>query len=537
MRYRRRRGPVEGGSPPPAVLEASQRREPPGPRDDGAVAPRAFAPDEPLDDGWSESGPLTAVARRPLPAGAILLAAVAVSVAAAVIPSRPHRASATVALSDPRGTAAFGQTESTPEQQRRFTLQRADFLRSSPVRDAAARTLGGGATGRSLAGHVTVKAQPDDASITVTARAGAAARAVATVNAMVAGYRRLTLAQTRGNAALVNASIDRRLRAANADLARLVRRGANARSVNYTEAVLSVSNLVRQQIQVSIARAQYGDGVAFVDNSHNDGKTASLLSRLARNGVLGVAVGVLAALGVCWLLAARRPEVLEPEELARLTQLPVLSEIGEVRGETESLTSPARMPTPAYERAATLLRSRVSRGSIALVSPCRSDGRSTTAAQLAAAAARDGQTVALVDADARTHGVSRLLGIEDLTPGTEHQVALDDDASITVVPEWTQALLADLRARFAHVFLDTPAATAAPESLATAAASDAIVLLVRAGTSARVVARLRDELALLGPPVIGAVLTRSRGTLGEGRAYGEAGEAASPAAPASSLVT
>jgi Mrp family chromosome partitioning ATPase/capsular polysaccharide biosynthesis protein len=508
--------------------------------------------DEPVDVYALDIGPLAAVGRHKLLAAGLVLAALAVSLLAALLPSRPHEATVDMALSDPRGGADFGQNSGSAIEQTRFTLQRGEYLRSTPVLQSAARALGDGVTAGSLRKDVTVKTHPSRSVLTVTARADSATRAVAIVNAVVGSYRRLTTAQAQSNAKVLLENIRARLSAAEADLAALLRVSRRTRNADYNAAALGVANLVRQQIQVSVATAQYGPGVSYVNPASDNGDVAPLAPVLARDGVLGLAVGVLLALGLCWLLAFRRPLVANAEELSRLTGLPILSEIKDTRRGRAVLTRPASMPVADYQRAVTGLRSQVERGVVAVVSACRQDGRSITTAQLAVGAARDGLRIALVDTDLRGCGASSLFDIENATPGlgdalrgagaagVECERALDSDVSIAVVPpgsgpyasaasayrsERMRALLADLAARFDYVFLDTPAALAAPEAAAVALVSDAVVMLARSRGPARSVVRLWHELALQPTPVVGALLTRVRGGSDEVSGYGEVSDA------------
>jgi protein-tyrosine kinase len=161
---------------------------------------------------------------------------------------------------------------------------------------------------------------------------------------------------------------------------------------------------------------------------------------------------------------------------------------------------------------------------VAVTSAGRGEGRTTTAANLAFTAAREGLSVALVEADLRRPHLARLLGLapraglcEVLEGTAELGQAMVRAGGLGVLcagdtrdpagplhsPRLAQ-VMEQLRAAYTHVFLDAPPALAFADGDRLAATADAAVLVVRAGLTPRPVVRL--ALEALGDRAVGIVL-------------------------------
>lgn len=172
------------------------------------------------------------------------------------------------------------------------------------------------------------------------------------------------------------------------------------------------------------------------------------------------------------------------------------------------------------ERLATRRPARI----IAVTSAGRGEGRTTTAANLAFTAAREGLSVALVEADLRRPSLARLLGLAprvglcEVLEGTSELgqamvragglgVLCAGDARDPQGPLHSPrlpAIMESLRAAYTHVFLDAPPALAFADGDRLAASADAAILVVRAGLTPRPVVRL--ALEALGDRAAGIVL-------------------------------
>lgn len=161
---------------------------------------------------------------------------------------------------------------------------------------------------------------------------------------------------------------------------------------------------------------------------------------------------------------------------------------------------------------------------VAVTSAGRGEGRTTTAANLAVTAAREGRATVLVEADLRRPALAALLGLApraglaDVLDGrAELAQAITRlgplavlcagdvrDAAETARSPRATALLEQLRASYDLVVLDAPPALAFSDGDRLAAGADGAVLVVRAGMTPRQVVRL--ALESLGERTAGIVL-------------------------------
>lgn len=161
---------------------------------------------------------------------------------------------------------------------------------------------------------------------------------------------------------------------------------------------------------------------------------------------------------------------------------------------------------------------------VAITSSARGEGRTTTAANLALTAAREGRQVALVECDLRRPTLARLLdlapraGLAEVIEGSaELSQALTTSGAMSVLTAGTArdpaatlrsprlaTVLDSVRAQFPLVILDVPPALAFADAGRLAASADGVVLVVRAGTTPRQVVRMAVES--LAPKLLGLVL-------------------------------
>jgi protein-tyrosine kinase len=179
---------------------------------------------------------------------------------------------------------------------------------------------------------------------------------------------------------------------------------------------------------------------------------------------------------------------------------------------------------------------------LAVTSTGRGEGRTTTAANLALTAARDGRATLLVEADLRHPSLSRLLGLaprpgvaevldgraelgqavtrlgplalivaaearaaaSEGTPDVERGFVPGSDVGALLRSPAAAAFVDQLRASFELVVLDSPPALAFSDGDRLSGEADAALLVVRAGTTPRQVVRL--ALDALGDRAAGLVL-------------------------------
>jgi tyrosine-protein kinase Etk/Wzc len=167
---------------------------------------------------------------------------------------------------------------------------------------------------------------------------------------------------------------------------------------------------------------------------------------------------------------------------------------------------------------------------IVVTSPAPSEGKTTTAANLAVSFAQQGMRVLIVDCDlrrSRLHkmfGVPREPGVTELVLGQIEQDAAVRETTVTglyVLPsgqlppnpsellggERMKKTLAALSEAFDLIVLDTPPLLAASDAAILATIADGVVLVVRAGvTEADAGQQAMAQLQSVGARVVGAVL-------------------------------
>lgn len=190
-------------------------------------------------------------------------------------------------------------------------------------------------------------------------------------------------------------------------------------------------------------------------------------------------------------------------------------------------TAPESMPAEQYR----VLLSRLDRAAasrplriVGVTSCTRGEGRTTTAANLALTAARDGREVLLVECDLRRPSLEDLFelaprpGLAQVVEGkAELPQAIARVGNLSVVCGGTAAdanavlrnprlasVIESARASFALVILDAPPALALADAGRLATAADVLVLVVRAGETPRDVVRVAMDA--LPDRVLGIVL-------------------------------
>ena len=177
--------------------------------------------------------------------------------------------------------------------------------------------------------------------------------------------------------------------------------------------------------------------------------------RVLRMVALGAVLGLLLGIGLAFLREALDTRVRSAEEIGERLGLPLIGRLPEPPRRLRRadalvmLAEPNSAPAEAFRVLRTNLEI-VNRAqeakSIMLTSAVDSEGKSTTAANLALALARAGRGVVLVDCDLRRPTLARIFKLDDDHPGLTDVVAgyasLDDAiarVAITDMPAGTQA--------------------------------------------------------------------------------------------------
>lgn len=462
---------------------------------------------------------------------AVVVATVVVSLGVAVLLGRESAAEARIVLKSPDAAGVLGTEVSSESGFVRYVNQRALFVTSDRALGTAREKLGGNETITELREAVTAEAARNGESIVVTVDIGDARRSREIADAVVAAYRQESHAD-------VTAAADETLKTLRERRETLVSgmRDTGGSDALSSAASQTIGELDRRSTEIQVAAEQFGDGVAFVDRAVSD--DSGWLLGLLRNGVIGLAVGVLLASVVAWVRADRNRRVRDADDLSRLVEEPLLGEVEALPdGETPRLHNLMVPPLGSYQLLASALRNTARGGVVAVTGTATGDGATTTVLQVAGVAARDGLRVAVVDAAVRTRELSQRVAVDQdwygLAPVATGATSLKASTRVIqvgrgiefrVVPagQYTDRALdyfrssllrqamVDLRAIYDLVLVDLPPLESAPEVSSLVPAVDDVVVAVRRERAVAALRRGRERIGLLGGTVAGHVFTFAR---------------------------
>lgn len=297
------------------------------------------------------------------------------------------------------------------------------------------------------------------------------------------------------------------------------------RLVQQVETIKSLGNQLREERQrAAMAEAIAVGEVEIVDAARLPYKPvqtfASLKLLLAL--IFGVGSGVgLAMVRERWDLSIRNPEeMVEQLQLSSLGLIPKVDP-AQVEGmEAYRVLRTRLLLTPEVAKAR----------SVVITSAIAGEGKSTTAANLAAAFAWEGRRVLLIDADLWRGRLHRLFATRR-SPGLADCLMQDkplaeairttDIKTLWFMPGGKTAgppsdlltrgrmprLLEQLKDHFDLVLIDTPPVLTAAETTVLSTSADGVVLVVRAGhTDREAVQHAVREIGAVGARLVGAVL-------------------------------
>jgi capsular exopolysaccharide synthesis family protein len=264
------------------------------------------------------------------------------------------------------------------------------------------------------------------------------------------------------------------------------------------------------------------------------------------NILIGLGIGLATGFGLALLLEFINDTIKTPEDVREKLRLAFLGGIPATKGKAvDDLRDSSAAISEAYFSAMTSLQFTTDQGApkVLLVTSTRpAEGKSTTAWALASSFARRGQRVLLIDADMRkpafvtggekSDGLANLLTNRE--PLQDHVVKSEGDeiwllpcgplppnpAELLSSPR-VAALLAEARAQYDAVIVDSPPILGLADTPLLSAAADGTLMVIEAGkTRTRAAGEALDRIRHAGANVVGALLTRYKhDAVGYGYSY------------------
>jgi capsular exopolysaccharide synthesis family protein len=428
--------------------------------------------------------------------------------------------------------------------------------------DMAAKTagrLGEGLTEEKVRADLSVSAQGESDIVNVSATATSPALAAAIANTYT---KRFVTEQQNANHAYYAGAL------------RLVEKQLKALSPKQKLSPSGIALAGRAQSLGVLAELRNGNveiaQAATPPTSPSSPKTS-------RNTALGAVLGLLLGLGIAFLLERLDRRIREPKDLEKVYGLPLLGVVPESsalsrtgRGAPKAGTSLPHSEAEAFHLIRAHMRYfNVDRElrTLMVVSAAPGDGKTTIARHLAAAAAKMGARVLILEADLRRPTLAQQLGItagRGLSDVLIGAISLGE-ATQTLSLEPTgadgakghtfdvlvagaspppnpgelieshamEALLDQARAAYDLIVIDTPPLTAVSDAFPLLKKVDGVVIVGRVGRNRRDVAeRLHETLAGAGAPLLGVIANGFKAGRRGGYGYGY-GYDYSPAKPPS----
>jgi succinoglycan biosynthesis transport protein ExoP len=263
---------------------------------------------------------------------------------------------------------------------------------------------------------------------------------------------------------------------------------------------------------------------------------------------LGVVLGLLIGFGLAFLLEFVDTSIRGPADVTRRVDLPLLGMVPHEDDVEEDIpdlrmafsSHPNSLMGEAFRQVRTCLMFSGPPGqrrSLLVTSPLPEDGRTTVALNLAAAIARDGKKVLVIDANFRQPALQQLFsrcpeaGLSSVLVGQGNwqEMTAEVEPNLNVISsgpmppnpaellgsEQMRAALDEMVKAYDQVIFDGAPCLLVNDAASLSALVDRVVLVVRAGSNTYgIVQRVREMLAGIGAHLVGVVLNGVRTVAG-----------------------
>ncbi len=449
-----------------------------------------------------------------------------------------YEATASVELTDPGSAGVFQTRALMPDDFTRYTSRQGTIIQSAAVAQEVVKSVKGVSSSEYYS-NVRVNASTPGLLI-LTARAKTAAGASDLANATTKAYKKVTAdSSTQATNAALSA-IGTSIYGLAADFARVTKALAAKPNDRLLQATLQGligdrGTLSARANELRVNQDAFGDGVTFVDPAREPTKPAE--PQPLRNAGIAALLALLAAGVLAWIRADRHQAADDSAAPAPILDAPMLGSIPSMARDEDmaAVSDGGSVAAESYQYVAASLQHLFKWGVLLVTSASRGDGKTVSAASIAAAAARDGTRVVLVDADARASTLTRRMlgaaerrpiGLTDLAEGTTELeeayrlLPLDDGVLLPFVaagshdgkgglfrtPGMAQTLQR-MRETYDLIVVDTAALLAVADVASLAVNADGIVVVVSRGTALHALESVRQRLDLVGAPLVGYVFT------------------------------
>jgi capsular exopolysaccharide synthesis family protein len=451
----------------------------------------------------------------------------------------------TILFRDPSESQIFdtGAVEADPE---RLIPQQASRVLSRDVLQRAARNLNGEAV-ESLERKVGVEPDVQLNRMVITGTDAAPAAAAEIANTVAVAYERTIAEENTTQFEEAGRVLQQQMNGLNEQVAELDDRlrtnpddpVAASRLRTYESSLLALETRASELAANAAAR---GSGVLFREEAIPPEEPSS--PKPLRDGILVAALGFAVASSVAYARSTSRRRIDGRADPASVLDVPLLGEIptfSELSAGAGSML-PGSEASEAYELVLASVDFSLTGdrpASILVTSAKPGDGKTSTALQLAVAAARQSRRVTLVDGDVRAHGLSTMLradehnglmhlahhaGLDECT----RRYRLSETAQLAFVPTGAPGGAAvtgspaslmrtpELKHAFDRikgdadlVIVDSPPVLTVADTTMLASYVDAIVLVVDRNTELEELVKVQERLAFVPTRVLGYVYNRA----------------------------